>query len=646
MPQTLSRKLFDRPALVRMLIAFVAVMLTAWAQWLPANSNAYFADEWLRDHFIRARTATTVESRIAVIDIDEASLAAVGPWPWPRERIATLMETALGAYGARAVALDLVFPEPGDAEGDMRLSMLAQHGPVVLAQAFDYVRRAVPLRIGQTSGGAAITVAATVPATAALPLASGFIANHAGLGQAKQVGNIGFEPDSDGTIRRLPMLTEFEGRRYPTLSLALLACCEGVIANTGQLTGSKRIPFSRDWSAYTVVAAGDILNGRAPVESLKGRLVLVGSSSLGLTDRVATPLNASTSGLMVHAAMLTTLLDEQAGLAPSRLPGQWIAVLFSMIVAAAAAYVFPRLSALACVAMLASACIAWLLLAFWIAPHDALFSTTGPLASNLFLLAVAVPFDWQVSQRRSVRLLGTLNQYVASAVVDELLRRNLKDPLTPVQRHVTTLIADMEGYTTHVESLPVEEAAQVTRDFLDCLTRPVMARHGTLDKYTGDGLVAFWGAPLPVDDHADLAVDAAVAILAEVRDFNAKREATGKPPLRVRIGIESGLAMAGDFGTSSRSIYTAVGDSVNVASRLQELGRELPYDIIIGQGTAAAVKRQDLQFLGDVVLRGKEKSTQLFTAGLSTQVSAGVSAGITAEITAAVIPGATGGVAR
>ena len=632
MPQTLSRKLFDRPALIRMLIAFVAVMLTVWAQWLPANSDSYFADEWLRDHFIRARTATTVETRIAVIDIDEASLAAVGPWPWPRERIATLMETALGAYGASAVALDLVFPEPGDAEGDLRLSMLAQHGPVVLAQAFDYVRRAVPLRIGQIGAGAAGAAAAD------LPPASGFIANHAGLRQAKQVGNIGFEPDNDGTIRRLPMLTSFEGRRYPTLSLALLTCCDGAAAKTGNVTGFKRIPFSRDWSAYTVVAAGDILNGRAPVESLKGRLVLVGSSSLGLTDRVATPLNASTSGLMVHAAMLTTLLDEQAGQAPSRLPGQWIAVLFSMIVAAAAAYVFPRLSALACVAMLASACIAWLLLAFWIAPHDALFSTTGPLASSLFLLAVAVPFDWQVSQRRSVRLLGTLNQYVASAVVDELLRRNLKDPLTPVQRHVTTLIADMEGYTTHVESLPVEEAAQVTRDFLDCLTRPVMARHGTLDKYTGDGLVAFWGAPLPVDDHADLAVEAAVAILAEVHDFNAKREAAGKPPLRVRIGIESGLAMAGDFGTSSRSIYTAVGDSVNVASRLQELGRELPYDIIIGQGTAGAVKRHDLQFLGDVVLRGKEKSTRLFTAG--------VSAGVTAEIAAAAAPVATGGVPR
>ena len=161
--------------------------------------------------------------------------------------------------------------------------------------------------------------------------------------------------------------------------------------------------------------------------------------------------------------------------------------------------------------------------------------------------------------------------------------------------------------------VPMEEAAQLTCDFLDCLTRPVLARHGTLDKYTGDGLVAFWGAPLPCADHADLALDAAWEIVQEVRRFSAARQREGKPPLRVRIGIESGLAMAGDFGTSSRSIYTAVGDSVNVASRLEQLARDPSYDVIIGQGTASRTRRHRLKLLGDVVLRGKENPTTLYT---------------------------------
>ncbi|MBI3229851.1 MAG: adenylate/guanylate cyclase domain-containing protein, partial [Burkholderiales bacterium] len=202
---------------------------------------------------------------------------------------------------------------------------------------------------------------------------------------------------------------------------------------------------------------------------------------------------------------------------------------------------------------------------------------------------------------------------VAPAVVDELMRSNLEDPLAPARRQVTTLIADMEGYTTQVESLTAEEAAQLTRDFLACLTGPVLDQRGTLDKYTGDGLVAFWGAPLPIADHADLALDATLEILQRVRNFSLQRVREGKAPLRVRIGIESGEAMAGDFGSSQRSIYTAVGDSVNVASRLEQIARDYPYDVIIGQGTQALAQRHNLLHLGEVMLRGKEKPTIIYS---------------------------------
>ncbi|MFZ3286026.1 MAG: adenylate/guanylate cyclase domain-containing protein, partial [Telluria sp.] len=263
-------------------------------------------------------------------------------------------------------------------------------------------------------------------------------------------------------------------------------------------------------------------------------------------------------------------------------------------------------------ALLAASSCAWLALAWAISRHDPGFATTGPLASNLFLLAVAVPFQWQLAQRRSRHLLDTLRQYVAREVVEQLLLSDLKDPLKPAQRDVTTLIADMEGYTTHVEALPVEEAARLTRDFLDCLTGPVLDKHGTLDKYTGDGLVAFWGAPLPIADHADLALDAARDITERVRRMSEQRVQAGGRALRVRIGIESGLAMAGDFGTSFRSIYTAVGDSVNTASRLEQAARDYPHDVIVGAGTVARARRHTFIFLGEKLLRGKEKSTTLF----------------------------------
>ncbi|PHV07843.1 adenylate/guanylate cyclase domain-containing protein [Janthinobacterium sp. BJB412] len=580
-----------------------AVLLTAALQWLTPPSGMRFADEWLRDRFVTLAADPRPEQRILVVDIDEASLAR-HPWPWPRARLAELIETLL-ADGARGVALDILLAKPADPDGDARLAMLARHGPLVLAQLFDFAVQPAPLRGGQLVGGAA------APAGSGLA-AHGYLANHAGLAQAAHAGNIGVQPDADGTLRRLPAYTWFEGRRYPTLARALFDCCAGGAPLAADYGGQMRIPYRRAWSAYRGVAAADVLEQRVAPADVKDKLVLVGSSALSIGDRLSTPLGPSTAGLLVHAAVLDTLLERQAGRAPAPWPGKWMALLFCLSVVFLISYTLPRRSAAANVGLLAVSSLLWLALAYRLVPHDPDFAPSGPLWSNLLLLAVAIPFHWQLTQHTSRQLLGTLRQYVAKEVVDELLRRDLKDPLAPTQLQVTTLIADLEGYTGHVEALPVEEAARLTTDFLDCLTRPVLEQHGTLDKYTGDGLVAFWGAPLPNPEHADLALDAARRIVQEVKRMSARRVAEGKAPLRVRIGIESGLAMAGDYGTSFRSIYTAVGDSVNTASRLEQAARDFPHDVIIGEGTVRLARRHHFIELGERLLRGKEKPIRLY----------------------------------
>lgn len=624
-----ARHTIPNVTLIRIGIALAAALITIWVE---SASGWDFAGEWLRDRFTRLHASATVvasddpamsplasapptnpnvDTRILLVDIDEASIAELGPWPWPREHFTKLVENLLTTYEARGVALDLVLPSPADQEGDLRLGLLAQHGPVVMAQSFKYDSPNQALRVGKLIGGAPL------PATQIAVHATGYTANHAGMAGAAHLGNIGFVPDQDGSLRRLPLYTSFEGRTYPTLSLVLFNCCAGgKTADIGPLAtdsaGFMRVPFRRDWSDYEVARASDIVFERYPPARIAGRLVVLGSSSFGLADRVATPLATNTPGFMVHAAMLSAFLDQRDGKAPAPMPGRLIAILFASAAAVLASYIFTRRSALVSAASLAASALLWLALAYWLAPHDPNFSASGPLASILFLLAVAVPFNWQIAQRRSRRLLGTLRQYVAGEVVDELLQSEMQDPLAPRQLQVTTLIADMEGYTSQVESLSMEEAARVTRDFLDCLTRPVLALHGTLDKYTGDGLVAFWGAPLPNPDHADLALDAAQAIVKAVGEFSDRRAKAGLARLRVRIGVESGLAMAGDFGTAFRSIYTAVGDSVNVASRLEDAARDLPHDIVVGQGTAALAKRHRFIALGERQLRGKGKPTALY----------------------------------
>lgn len=591
-------------SVLRWLIASGALVLAGWLQWHDGAGSA--ADEWMRDTLIQLQASSEPERRVLVVDIDESSVAQL-PWPWPRARIADLAELALGD-GARGVALDILMEKPADVDGDVRLAMLASHGPLVLAQMFDYVHAESPLSGGQLIGGTPVAGSSKQAMTA-----HGYLANHSGLAQARYAGNIGVLPDADGTLRRLPMQTAFGGRNYPTLSLALLQCCGTGVAPLPPLRSVERIPYARDWNAYEVIKATDVLTGRMPVGMARDRLVLIGSSSLSIGDRIATPLGASSPGLLVHAAMLSTLLDRQQSLAPTPLPGKPIAFLFTLVMVAITGVTLPRLSAASNALLLGATSLLWLPIAWLLVPRDPDFAPAGPLFCSLYLLAVAVPFHWEMSQRRSRQLLGTLRQYVAGEVVDELLRSGLNDPLAPRRLDVTTLVADMEGYTSQVETLTLEEAARLTTDFLECLTRPVLAHRGTLDKYTGDGLVAFWGAPLPNLEHADLALDAAARIVHEVALFSATRVALGKPPLRVRIGIESGAAMAGDYGTAARSIYTAVGDSVNTAARLEQAARDYPHDVIVGEGTAALCRRHQLLLLGERQLRGKGRPTRVYT---------------------------------
>lgn len=578
-----------------------------WSRIGP-NQVSFLPNEWLRDAFLRLQVSTAPEPRILVVDIDEASLGELGPWPWPRERLAHLVEILLTRYAARGVALDILLPAASGTEGDMRLALLAAHGPLVPAQAFDFDfagNRPQPVLDGYL-GGAIAGQAGGIPAT-------GFIGNFPGLARAPHVGAIGFIPDADGALRHVPLVTRFGGKAYPALGLALVNCCTGRPALAVENAGLMRIPYARDWRAYTVVSAGDILAQRIAPEGASERLVLIGSSSLGMGDRVSTPLAANRPGLGVQATILSALLDRQEGRQPAPWPGRLIACLFALASCVACTLAFPRLSAANCVLLLGASSALWLGLAYTVAPHDPVFAPVGPLGTNLFLLAVAVPYGWQQAQRRSRHLLQTLRQYVAPAVVEQLLRSEEEDPLRPRRCDVTTLVADMEGYTSQVETLPVEAAATLTRDFLDCLTGPVIDHQGTLDKYTGDGMMAFWGAPLPQAEHADLALDAARAIELRVDELSASRVRQGYQPLRVRIGIESGAAMAGDFGTMFRSIYTAVGDGVNTAARLEQVARDFTHNVIIGPGTVERSRRHRFLALGERLLRGKERATPLYT---------------------------------
>ena len=596
--------------IARLIMGLMALTLAVALEWLRPSALVRL-DEGLRDTFLRVTAQQQTEDRLVVIDISESALAKVGPWPWPRARVADLVEILLSHYGARAVGLDIVFPEAADPLGDARLASLAEHAPVVLAQIFDYTPRSNPSFQGTlTGGGAVLPGAKNVEAF-------GYIANHAVFAKASCIGNIGYAPDADGVLRHTPVSTRFQGRSYSHFASAVLACGQGAAAagvtGVGDDHGLWRVPYARDLATYTVIAANDILDQSAPAALLGGRYVLVGSSALGLGDRVSTPLAPLGSGIMVHAASLTGLLDLASGQANGPWSGRTGLVLWCVLSIGLAVALIARLTAWQGLLLLFGLVLGWVGVAFVGVARQAQWSVTAPLWAYFWLLLVAVPHEWWQAQRRSRQVLGTLSHYVAQPVLEEIVRQNLQHSLKPVLCDVTVLIADMEGYTLATSSLSLDDAAALTKEFLACLTRPVLLGHGTLDKYTGDGLVAFWGAPLPCPDQADLAVSAAIAILAEVDALNLRRQFQSLAPVRVRIGIESGRALVGDLGTPFRSTYTAVGDCINFASRLEAAARDLPTSLMIGPAANRQLMRHTTRSLGQMTLRGTQTSIETFS---------------------------------
>ena len=271
------------------------------------------------------------------------------------------------------------------------------------------------------------------------------------------------------------------------------------------------------------------------------------------------------------------------------------------------------LSAWRGIALLLSLALGWLVLAFLGAVRQAEWSVTAPIWAYAWLLIVAAPYEWWQAQRESKRLLATFSHYVAQPVLDEIVRLGLAHSLKPKLCDVTVLIADMEAYTHTTSSLSLNEAADLTKDFLGCLTRPVLGWRGTLDKYSGDGLVSFWGAPLTCPDQADRAVSAALEIIEEVAQFNQTRALKKLSPVRVRIGIESGQALVGDLGTAFRSTYTAVGDCINFASRLEAAARDYPRGLLIGPVANGQLSKHQTVSLGSLELRGTRTIVEVFT---------------------------------
>ncbi len=587
------------------------------------------------------------DDRVVIVDIDEASIARIGRWPWDRSRTGSLARWLVDQGGARVVGIDIVFAEPQrEADEDRALGELIAGRPIVLSYYFTSDRGGLasgalpaPVMSGQALSGL----------RSGITTWDGYGANLASL-QAQAAGAGFFNPviDSDGTVRALPLLAEYRGQVYESFAVAVLRQWLGASASpvlgddwlgvTGE-RGAVRVPLSNAVTAlvpyagrvqdtrgpvprFRYVPAADVLEGRADPAMFKDRIVLIGTSAPGLTDLRATPVRAAFPGVEIHATLIAAALDAvradpNAGpMIKSRSnAANALAAVGLLVIGLVLALLLPLLGALGAVTVSAVGVLSW------IGSAAIAWSNLGlvmPVATGLALVLALLLLNLTAGyfvEGRARRAVATLfGEYVSPALVERMIR----DPVRYVvdgseNRELSILFVDIRGFTRIAESMPPEVLREYINAFLTAMTEVVHRYGGTVDKYIGDAVMAFWGAPLDDPQHADHAVAASLAMLDEVQRLNRSFEARSLPLMRVGIGVNTGVVRVGDMGSKLRRTYTVIGDAVNLASRFETLTKQYDASIVVGEATVSRATGHRFVSLGRAQVVGRIEPVQVYS---------------------------------
>ena len=564
------------------------------------------------------------DDRIAVVRVDEHSLDRVGQaWPWPRSVHASLIR-ALRERGATLIGYDVTFAEPTVPEEDGALAeALAEDADVVLAaNAIFGGRLEDPPRAIDLD----------------LPVAE--LADAAVL-----VAHANVIPDPDGVVRALPPVIEApDGAYVPSLSLALYALGEDL---DGQLTfrpdgwqiGDRLIPTDRahlmdvNFSApaeFPTYSAAAVIEGDVPADAFEGRIVLVGATALGLGDTRLTPLDKATGepGVFVHANALNTMLTR-AFLFPDGRPSVLLAV-FAIALLVALAVAFLRVWASPVVVF--GIGTAYVALAFWRFDHGRVMNLVYPALAIVVAFTGALGVRYFTEERERRRVTRVFGRYVAQDVVDEVLAapEAALASLEGQSRTLSVLFADLRGFTSASDGAEPEELVGALNVYLDAMVRAVNDEQGTIDKFMGDCVMAFWGAPRLTEDHAERAARAGIKMLDYIDEAVAAGKTSGLEVAGCGVGIDTGEAVVGNIGSHDRLDYTVVGDTVNTASRL--CGVAGPGQIVVTEECAAELRGAfRIGDMPSLEVKGKAKPLRVYQVLREGQESAEVIEGAVLE---------------
>lgn len=646
-------------------VTITAIFILHTAGWLHIPTMQRMENIFY-DLRLRATMANTIDPRIVIVAINEESLAMEGRWPWSRDKMAYLVDMLFDYYGIKLLGFDMVFAEPDTSSGAALLDKLAsgplhdnteflstletlrpqllfdevfakslQNRPAVLGYFTSHIDEKIdqvgllPTPVAQADG---------LGFTSFLFHAKSYTANLPPLQNAALSGGFFNNPnvDQDGVYRKLPLLVQYHEHIYEALSLALFRALLGlpeVEFITGKEYGRSDsrleglriegftipvdagaailVPFRGRQGSFNYISAANVLNGTTEPEKLKDKIVIIGSTAAGLLDSRATPVQSLYPGVEVHANVLSALLDQSIKSRPNYIFAAEFTEL--LLISLLAIVVFPRVS------ILVSAAIFAVVLAGGIAANfycwailDIDTMLAAPFTLLCLLYGVQIFFGFFLESRKKKHLSEMFGQYVPPEIVARMSQSDEAFSLQGESREMTVFFSDVRGFTTISETMAPHDLCELINAIFTPVTQVIHESQGTIDKYIGDAIMAFWGAPMHDPHHAGHAVQSALAIikmLAVMQDeFNAK----DWPVIDMGIGINTGIMSVGNMGSQFRMAYTVMGDAVNLGSRLEGLTKQYGVKIIVSETTQQAAPGFIYRELDRVRVKGKHKPITIY----------------------------------
>ena len=633
-------------------------------------------DDNIYDARLRATVPNVMDDRIVIVDFDDKSLATFG-WPWSRKVLADLMAELFDRQKIALAGFDMVFLGPDERSGLLQLQRLARQElrgqpdfnealqrlkpsldydallaraikdrPVVLGYYFtgNHESRKAGMLPKPVIQGSSLTGGAAL----GLPEWSGFGANIPEIALAVPLaGFFNSVTDRDGLIRSLPLVALHEGQYYESLVLAMYRQLIGATAvslgvapasplspsfgrlENVRLTGPNRtvavpvdaegaalVPFrgkgTANGGSFRYISAADVVDKKLSAGDLAGKVVFIGTTAPGLLDLRVTPLGETYPGVELHANLLSGLLDGHVAVTPDYAVGYEVVVMLvsGLILLVWLPRLRPSQSMVLCLVVLGLI----VGMNFWLyVEHGLVLPLAASVAMVLVAFALSMSYGYFFESRSRHNLATLFGTYVPPELVGHMVGEPEQYRMQAAHQELTVMFCDMRGFTKLSERLEPLQLQALLNDIFTRLSRNIRAHEGTIDKYMGDCVMAFWGAPVPLVNHANLAVAASLDMIQTVQAWNTTQHYSDSVAISVGIGLNTGHMFVGDMGSDIRRSYTVIGDAVNLAARLQGLSSIYGVDIIVGEGTRQKANQFVWQELDRVRVKGKEVAVDIFS---------------------------------